>query len=168
MFRTTPVLLVALVVSPLAAEEKSSGPIRFKRVKIDTAFRSEGVAVGDFNKDGKNDIAAGSVYYAAPDWKMHPILEQPQEFNPLNYSVSFCNWADDINGDGWTDLIVVDFPGKQTWWFENPQTAGGPWKRHEGIAVTNNESPDYLDLDGDGRRELICGTSPNPMQSDGP
>ena len=26
-------------------------------------FRSEGVAVGDFNRDGKADIAAGTVWY---------------------------------------------------------------------------------------------------------
>lgn len=155
-------------VSSATAAEKSAAKIEFQRVKIDPAFRSEGVAVGDFNKDGKLDIAAGSVYYAAPDWKMNAILEKPLEYNPLNYSVSFCNWAEDINGDGWTDLMVVDFPGKQTWWYENPQTAGGPWKQHTCVEVTNNESPTFLDLDGDGRRELIFGTSPDPKQFDGP
>jgi hypothetical protein len=161
-------LLVSCIHSPAAAAEKLAAKIQWQRVKIDSVFRSEGVAVGDFNKDGKMDIAAGSVYYAAPDWKMNSILEKPGEFNPLNYSDSFCNWAEDVNGDGWTDILVVDFPGKQTWWFENPQTAGGAWKRHVCVEVTNNESPTFLDLDGDGRRELIFGTSPDPKQFDGP
>jgi hypothetical protein len=161
-------LSMCLVLHPAAGQEKSAGKISFKRVKIEGVFRSEGVAVGDFNKDGKQDIAAGSVYYAAPDWTMHPILQSPQEYNPLNYSVSFCNWAEDVNRDGWTDLMVVDFPGKQTWWYENPQTAGGPWKQHVCVDVTNNESPTFLDLDGDGRRELIFATSPDPKQFDGP
>ena len=118
------------------------------------------MAVGDFNHDGKLDIAAGSVYYAAPDWKMVSILEKPAEFDPHNYSESFCNFAEDINGDGRTDLIVVDFPGKQTWWFEQPEKAGTPWKRHECTPVTNNESPSFLDVDGDGKRELLLGYDP--------
>ena len=135
----------------LTAGEK----IHFKKTQLDTKFRSEGTAAGDFNHDGRLDIAAGSVYYAAPDWKMHAIEPEPREYDPKGYSNSFCNFADDINGDGWTDLIVVDFPGKQTWWFENPRGSVGPWKRHVCVPVTNNESPTYVDVDGDGRRELV-------------
>ncbi len=152
------VALAALVVMSSAlvsAAEQKPAKISFKRTRLDDKFRSEGVAVGDFNHDGKQDIATGSVYFAAPDWKMVSILEKPEEFDPHNYSHSFCNFAEDINGDGWTDLIVVDFPGQQTWWFENPKEAGGAWKRHEAVPVTNNESPTYLDVDGDGQRELV-------------
>ena len=142
--------------------------IRFQKTQLDKEFRSEGVAVGDFNKDGKMDIAAANVWFEAPAWKMHPIVESPETFNPLRYSRSFCNFADDVNGDGWTDLIVVDFPGTQTWWFENPKEAGGYWKKHECISVTNNESPNYLDVDGDKRRELLLGYSPDAKNFDGP
>jgi hypothetical protein len=151
-----------------AADENSAAKISFQRTRLDGTFRSEGVAVGDFNRDGKLDVAAGSVYYAAPDWKMHSILDKPAEYNPLNYSNSFCNWAADLNNDGWTDLIVVDFPGKETWWFENPQTAGGPWKRHACVEVSNNETPAFLDVDGDGKRELVLGTAPDQQSFDGP
>jgi len=163
MSRFLPIALAALLVSVVVgtgvAAEKSAG-IKFKRTELDKLFRSEGVCVGDFNSDGKMDIAAGSVYYAAPDWKMVSILEKPEEFDPHAYSVSFCNFADDVNGDGRTDLIVVDFPGKQTWWFEQPQASGSAWKRHECTPVTNNESPSYLDVDGDGKRELLLGYDP--------
>ena len=148
-----------LSISSSRADDASSN-ITFKRTALDSKFRSEGAAVGDFNHDGKLDIAAGSVYYAAPDWKMVPILEQPAEFDPHNYSVSFCNFAEDINGDGRTDLIVVDFPGKQTWWFEQPEKAGTPFIRHEATPITNNESPSYLDIDGDSKRELLLGYEP--------
>src|SRR5207244_10281205 len=65
---------------------------------------------------------------------------------------------DDINGDGWTDMIVVDFPAKETWWWENPGPNGGKWKKHTCIKSTCNESPTYLDIDGDGKRELVCST----------
>src|SRR6266446_537095 len=108
--------------------------------------------------DGKLDIAAGSVYYAAPNWEMHMIDPEGKVYDPKVYSNSFCNYADDINGDGWTDLIVVDFPGKETWWWENPGPSGGRWKKHTCIKSTCNESPTYLDIDGDGKRELVCST----------
>ena len=88
---------------------------------------------------------------------MHTIKAEAEEFNPKNYSNSFCNFADDVNGDGWADLIVVDFPGKETWWFENPQTASGAWQKRAATRVTNNESPSWLDVDGDGKRELLFG-----------
>lgn len=149
-------------------ETKSSTKISFKRFELDDKFRSEGVAYGDFNKDGKTDIAAGSVWFEAPEWKMRSILDKPKEFNPLGYSDTFCNFTSDVNGDGWIDLLVVDFPGKQTWWFENPKETGKPWPRHECTKVTNNESPTFWDIDGDGKRELVFGTSPDPKNSDSP
>ena len=152
------VALAVLIPTWCTAEDGSS--ISFKRTQLDTKFRSEGVAVGDFNHDGKMDISAGSVYYAAPDWKMVPVLEQPQQFDPHNYSDSFCNFADDINGDGRTDLIVVGFPGKETLWFEQPAVPGTPWERHVCTPITNNESPSFLDVDDDGQRDLLLGYDP--------
>ncbi len=150
-------LVMLSVAAPIDAAEKTNKSISFRKAVLDRSFRSEGVAAGDFNHDGKTDIAAGSVYFAAPDWQMHAIKEKAESFDPKNYSNSFCNFAEDVNGDGWVDLIVVDFPGKETWWFENPQTSAGPWKQHACVPVTNNESPTYLDVDGDGRRELVFG-----------
>ncbi len=140
---------------PATNAAEKSAKISFKKTRLDDKFRSEGVAVGDYNHDGKLDIAAANVYYAAPDWKMHPIVDNPEVFDPAVYSHSFCNFTADVNRDGWDDLLVVDFPGQQTWWFQNPQTAGGPWKKHVCVPVTNNESPQYLDVDGDKVRELL-------------
>lgn len=156
--------LLVLAAGATAGEH----PVQFRKHQLDAKFRSEGVAVADFNRDGHLDIAAGSVYYAAPDWKMVPIGEKPQAYNPKGYSHSFNNFAEDLSGDGWPDLIVVDWPGNQTYWYENPKEAGGPWKRHVLADVTNNESPQYADIDGDGQRELVAGTSPDPKQSDAP
>jgi len=138
-----------------AAESAQS--ITFKKTQLDSAFRAEGATVGDFNGDGKLDIAAGSVYYAAPDWKMVPILDQPKRFPVKGYSDAFLCFAADCNADGRTDLIVCDWPGKQTWWFENPGKQGTAWTRHEAVAVTNGENPQWLDADGDGRAELVAG-----------
>ncbi len=166
-------------VTVAADSVAKSKKVTFQREQLDDKFRSEGVAVADFNHDGKRDIAAGYVWYEAPDWSMHVIaakppgdpgqlLGSPPYFDPKGYSNSFANFAEDLNGDGWADLIVADFPGKQTWWFENPQTADKEWPVHVCTPVTNNESPQYTDIDGDGKRELIAAFSPDPAQPDGP
>jgi hypothetical protein len=157
-------LVFASFVSAIAAD---SPAIQFKRIDLDSKFRSEGVAVADFNRDGKPDIAAGRVWYEAPDWKMHVIEPPGKDFDPKGYSGSFCNFTDDLNRDGWTDHILVDFPGTPTYWYENPKKPGTTWKRHVIAQVSNNESPQYLDVDGDGRRELVMSVAP-PGKADGP
>ena len=135
--------------------------IRWKKTVIDTKFRGEGVAVGDFNHDGKLDIAVGSVYYTAPDWKMHLMADKAPDVDPHAYSEAFLCFADDLNHDGWIDEIVVGFPGKETVWYENPKEQGGPWKKHRIAAVSNNESPTYVDIDGNGQRALVMGVAPD-------
>jgi hypothetical protein len=114
------------------------------------------------------DIAAGFVWYAAPDWKMHLITDKAPEYNPKGYSNAFCCFAEDVNHDSWPDLLVVDFPGTPTWWFENPKGEEKPWTKHTATPVTNNESPQYVDLDGDGKRELLMAFAPDTKSSDGP
>ena len=157
-----------LVLLSLASLVRAEGAdVQFERIQLDSAFRSEGVAVGDFSGDGQLDIAAGFVWYEAPDWKMHSILEQPPEYQPKGYSNSFVNASLDVNADGLTDLMVVDFPGTPTWWFENPGKVDVPWTRHEITPVSNNESPQFVDLTGDGRREWVMAVSPDPAQPDG-
>jgi hypothetical protein len=91
---------------------------------------------------------------------MVTVAEKPAEFDPHGYSNSFCNFAEDINGDGRTDLIVVDFPGAPTWWFEQPEKEGQAWIKHEGTPVTNNESPGWYDITGDKKGELLLGYDP--------
>ncbi|MGD0782344.1 MAG: HEAT repeat domain-containing protein [Candidatus Aminicenantales bacterium] len=132
-----------------------SSPISFRRVRLDGAFRSEGVAVADFNRDGHLDIATGNILYLGPDWKAQPMLAAAKEFNPENYSDSFLCFAEDIDRDGWTDLIVVGFPGAGTRWLRNPGKAGGPWEEFLAIEKTGNESPAWIDVDNDGHKELV-------------
>jgi hypothetical protein len=161
MKRLSCVVLLAVVASPALLLAADKAPqISFKRTQLEPAFRSEGVAVGDFNSDGKLDISAGPLYFAAPDWKLVPLIENPPTYDPHNYSVSFQNFADDVNGDGRTDLMVVDFPGKETWWFEQPADPKGAWKKHTVTPITNNESPSYVDVDGDGVKDLLLAFDP--------
>ncbi len=106
----------------LAEGTAFAGDVAWKRVQLDAAFRSEGVAAADVNRDGKLDVLAGDVWYEAPDWKMHEIRKPGIFVAGVGYSNSFANFTHDINGDGWDDFILVGFPGAAFHWYENPQT----------------------------------------------
>jgi hypothetical protein len=72
------------------------------------------------------------------------------------YSKNFFAFAHDFNADGWTDILILGFPGEASWWFENPQGKDGAWAQHVALDVTDNESPNFLDLTGDGKPEIVC------------
>jgi hypothetical protein len=130
----------------------------FKKTKLTGDFISEGVTVADLNKDGKPDIVAGYYWFEAPKWAKHELAPS-RVFDPrTEYSNSFLNLGMDVNLDGWEDVVIVDFPGKPGFWFENNKNKPGEWKKHiiadsMGIA---NESPGFIDIDGDGRLDILC------------
>ena len=134
--------------------------VAWERQQLDAAFRSEGVAAADVNHDGQIDVLAGDVWYEAPDWKMHEIRKPGKFVAGVGYSTSFANWAYDINGDGWDDFILIGFPGDPFYWYENPKNQPGHWKQHLIWHSACNETPDFEDLTGDGKPELILGSQP--------
>ncbi|HLJ94026.1 MAG TPA: VCBS repeat-containing protein [Gemmataceae bacterium] len=146
--------------------------IRWKKTVVDKAFRSEGVAVADVNRDGKLDILTGDVWYEAPDWKMHEI-RKPEDYGDgsgpgrKGYSRSFACWAADINHDGWPDLIVIGWPGDPCHWYENPQGKPGHWKEHLLWHSACNETPQFGDLFGNGKPVLVMGTQPQGKEDQG-
>jgi VCBS repeat protein len=137
--------------------------ITWKKTVLDTRFRSEGVAVADVNRDGRPDVMAGGVWYEAPDWRMHEIRPAPEFDGATGYSNSFINYAMDVNGDGWPDLIVIGFPGEKAVWLENPRGGPGPWGEHLVWPSACNESPAFADIDGDGRPEPVFATDESRM-----
>lgn len=171
-------LAVALAPAP-AAPKADEVKITWKKTVLDEKFRSEGVAIADVNKDGKIDVLNGEYWYEAPDWKPHEM--QPFKDHAMitkdglsGYSRSFACWAEDFNGDGWLDLIVIDFPGQPCYWAENPKGKhtdenGKPihWKKHTIWDSACNETPIYADLLGNGKRVLVMGFQPPGKGNEG-
>jgi hypothetical protein len=163
-------LVAALAAVPAANEPQKAAPaITWKKTVLDKAFRSEGVAIADVNRDGKTDVLTGEVWYEAPDWKMHEIqpTKDYTDGDKNVYSHSFACWAEDLNGDGWPDLIVIDFPGTPCYWLENPQGKKVHWKKHVIWHSACNETPQYADLFGNGKRVLIMGFQPKDKNNEG-
>lgn len=88
------------------------------------------------------------------------------------YSDNFFAFTYDFNKDGWDDILIYGFPGQDASWYENPANQSAKpsgstapqwstdsetsWKRHKVFDVVDNESPQWLDITGDGKPEIIC------------
>ena len=150
---------------------------RFEKVQLSNHFWSEGAGVGDFNADGHPDVASGPYWYAGPEFtRRHTYYPDHESFvlknsdgstqiipgypgalsNRNAYSNNFLAFGYDFNQDGWDDILVLGFPGKESIWYENPRQMNRLWKAHVAIAVTDNESPHFTDLTGDGLPEIVC------------
>ncbi|MBL8803660.1 MAG: DUF1080 domain-containing protein [Planctomycetes bacterium] len=147
--------LAVLLANAAHAQEQ----LEFERSQLSSDFTCEGANFGDLNRDGAADIVAGPYWYAGPDWKTRHELYEPKSFDPLAYSDNFFAWCEDFDADGWLDVLVVGFPGKEAFWLRNPlsdATRGAShWERFPVHPSVDNESPAFVDLTGDGKRELV-------------
>lgn len=150
------ILLLLLIPAGVFAQSQGND-VKFKKVHIWDEFYTEGSTIADVNKDGKADIIAGARWFEAPDWKVHDIWKPKKFYYTKGYSDSFLNFATDVNEDGWLDMILFDFPGKEVYWLENPAGQEVLWKRNLIDSIASNESPMMVDIDSDGKDDLVFG-----------
>ena len=127
---------------------------------------NEGIDVADFNNDGRLDIIAGRSWYAAPEFVAKPV-RTIEDWN--DYVESNGDFAWDVDGDGWTDVIAGSFLPTEVHWYKNPGKRrlelGKMWEKHLLIDTGNstNECQMFHDLDGDGTPEWLVNSWKKPV-----
>ena len=155
------VFLILLVVPAIAcAQLPAANPTlhTFQRVRLTNTYYSEGANFGDINNDGVNDVVYGPYWFAGPDFQTRHEIYQPVPQPTERYADNFFSWVYDFDGDRWQDVLVVGFPGTPAYVYENPGRAGhrAHWPKHEIFDWVSNEAPQFKDLVGDERPELVC------------
>ena len=144
-------VLAALSVPGLAAGPKPPD-IPFVKKTLDLGA-NEACAIFDVNRDGKLDIVSGENWYEAPAWTKHRFRDLHFE---NNYIDDFSDLALDVDGDGWTDLVMPTWFSKEIAWYRNPGKAGGNWVKKPVVSGHNVEFAFLFDMDNDGKaREVL-------------
>jgi hypothetical protein len=134
---------------------------RFRRITLTTEFLSEGASFGDFDRDGATDVVAGPYWYKGPGFtEKHAIYPAPPPFDVTRYSNNFFAFVYDFDADGFQDVLFVAFPGDDATWYQNPGSVGPLWTARRAFDYVDNEAPDFTDLTGDGKPELVFNTDP--------
>ena len=154
------------LTSAAEAQQADAATIKWeiKQLAID---RNEGIDIADFNQDGKPDIVAGRNWYAAPDYLPRP-LRTIEDWN--GYVQSNGDFAVDVDGDGWLDVVAGSFTLTEVYWYRNPGekeiAAGKLWEKKLLVDTkqSQNEGQLLADLNNDGQPEWIA----NSWKKDNP
>ncbi len=137
---------------------------KFRRIILDDNFPAGYQAkVADIDGDGKPDVVAlgetpaGQVaWYKNPTWKRYPISGDGTK-NNIDLAVY------DIDGDGELEIAVAsDFQlsdstsGGTISWLKRGKSLDEPWQVHRIDAQPTAHRVRWADVDGDGRKELVC------------
>ncbi|RIK67646.1 MAG: hypothetical protein DCC65_05815 [Planctomycetota bacterium] len=140
------------------------------RIDIDATTRTNaaGVALDDFNSDGKTDVISTAVdeSSARVAWYRNPSNPQTDAWSKFtigNLAAASRVITADLNVDGRTDVLAVNQPGRQIGWYVRPVDATAAWTG-AGFLLTQYTSALPLDaraadLDGNGQPDVVVGTN---------
>ncbi len=153
--------LLATLLIPSMGPAQQSTLSTFKTKQLSDVYFSEGASAGDINGDGKVDVVCGPYWYEGPDFEEKHEIYEPVPQDRERYANNFFSWVYDFDGDGNNDVFAVGFPGTPAHVYRNPGPTGGPvgdehWTKHQVIDWVSNESPQFTNIVGDDRPELVC------------
>ena len=151
--RTKMVMRTALTVLNIATfvcltAQGHSADLAFRRHVINAESEYSAVAVLDVNHDGKQDIVCGGFWYEAPTWRRHFVRDVERIRGRFD---GYSHLPMDVNGDGWTDVITVNYRSRSIKWVQHPGTNLGTWSTHTAEEPGSMETGRLFDIDGDGR-----------------
>jgi hypothetical protein len=146
-----------LVIYRFINDSQKRGTGKFESFKIYNDKSGHGLGFGDINGDGRGDFVLSNGWLEAPanpykeTWKFH------NEFTMGTASIPII--VADVNNDGLNDLIASQAHSYGLDWYEQKKNnKNTTWIKHS-IDPFNSQfhTMKWIDIDGDGKEELITG-----------
>jgi hypothetical protein len=140
---------------PLAYYQKT-GSGEFKKMPV-WETQGHGLGFGDVNGDGRGDLIIADGWLEAPEnlengkWILHPVFKLGDASIPIIVT--------DVNADGLADLIVGQGHDYGLSWLEQKKNGTDISFITHKIDPFNSQyhTMEWLDIDGDGKMELLTG-----------
>lgn len=142
--------------------------VSFSKIILFNDYISEGVSIGDMDNDGNPDIIAGSMWWKGPDF-LNSFSFEPVKTFPITgpglegYSTNFFSFPAYIDNDDYIDLLQIGIPGTDSQWIQNPgqepfknSNIDGSKAKNKAQTHIGNESPQFIDIIGDSKKELLA------------
>jgi len=147
-----------LIVYRLVKDSQGKGAGKFEPYTITDRKSGHGLGFGDINGDGRSDLIISTGWLEAPVNRFSDKWTFHEEFMLGTTSVPVI--VADVNKDGLNDLIVGQGHSYGLDWYEQKKdkNAKTTWIKHV-IDPFNSQyhTMAWVDLDGDGKEELVTG-----------
>lgn len=145
------VLSAAVLCGPEFTRSEES-EIAFRTHTLDATSEYSACAAIDVNRDGKLDIFCGGWWYESPSWKRH-FVRQVRKIRG-RYD-GYSHLPLDVDNDGWTDVVNVNWRSESIYWVKNPGAADTEWPRIIIAQPGGMETGRLIDVDDDGVLDIL-------------
>jgi Domain of Unknown Function (DUF1080)/FG-GAP-like repeat len=129
---------------------------RFRAQRLSPFYYNWSAVAADFNHDGKIDVLSGPYVYYGPDFTKFREIYPAETVNPSTEYATWVQHAYDFTGDGYPDIVATNLgESGGAFLFVNPGTEARRWDRHKVVASMQSEDSLLVDVDGDGKPELV-------------
>lgn len=146
--------LLTAILAILVTGNAFAGEVAWKMHTINAQSEFPACAAFDVDHDGDIDIFSGGWWYEAPTWKKHKVRDVEIIRGRFD---DYSNQPMDCNGDGWIDIISVNYRSETIYWIEHPGKNLGKqdWVAHVIDKPGPSETGRLHDIDGDGDLDIL-------------